>query len=101
MKGRVILEGVNIFWKFYISLDVVPMKQMDVVGDTELKWVQFLFEIEHHVVTTVYIWSLYLSWGGGGVKFTPLQVFLPVSTNINRAAPNFLCLICYYENMLW
>ena len=36
-KGRVILEGVNIFGKFYISLEVVPIKQMDVVGDSELK----------------------------------------------------------------
>ena len=25
-KGRVILEGVNIFGKFYISLEVVPIK---------------------------------------------------------------------------
>ena len=25
-KGRVILEGINIFGKFYISLEVVPIK---------------------------------------------------------------------------
>ena len=31
------LEGVNIFLKFYISLEVVPIKQMDVVGESGLK----------------------------------------------------------------
>ena len=36
-KGRVTLEGVNIFGKLYISLEVVPIKQMDVVGDSGLK----------------------------------------------------------------
>ena len=36
-KRRVILEGVKIFLKFYISLEVVPIKQIDVVGESGLK----------------------------------------------------------------
>ena len=59
----------------------------------------FLFEIQHHGVTSVYIWLTPFKLGGG--IHSPPGFSLPVSTNINQAAPNFLCLIFYYENMLW
>ena len=92
MQRRVILEVVNIFWKFYISLEVVPIWLLQVISKwrscrERTKVSAFPFETQHHGVTSVYIWFTPFKLGGG--IHSPPGFSLPVSTNINRSAPIF------------
>ena len=58
----------------------------------------FPFEIQHHGVTSVCIRFTPLKLGGG--ILSPPGSSLPVSTNINRSAPNFLFYFLIWKHAL-
>ena len=53
----------------------------------------FIFEIQNHVVASVYVCLIPFK-SGGGIHSSP-GFSLPVATNINRSAPNFVSLIFF------
>ena len=71
---------------------------MDVVAESGLKWVHFPLKY-NTMVWPLCIFDLpHLSWGGGGIHSPGFS--LPVSTNINRSAPNFLFTFLLWKHAL-
>ena len=100
-KGGLIVEGVNTFWKFYISLEVVRIKTwvLQVISKwrSSGEWTKvsaFPFEIQHNGVTSVYIWFTPFKLESG--IHSPPGFSLLVSTNINQSCPIFL-----FNFLLW
>ena len=95
-QERVILEGINIFWKFYTSLEVVPIikdlgltshKQMDIVARSGLKWVHFPLKY-NTMVWPLCIFDLHhLTWGWNSLPsrfFSPcFHKYQPISSKFS------------------
>ena len=65
---------------------------MDTVAESGLKWVHFPLKY-NTMVWPLCIFDLHhLSWGGGGVEFTPLHVFLSLFPQISTDQLQIFCL---------
>ena len=100
-KGIVILEGVNIILKILYLPWGCPYKANGCSWGEWTKVSPFLFEIEHHGVTSVYIWLTLFKLGGEGWNSLRSRFFSSCFHKWQPSSSKLLCLIFHYKNMLW